>query len=169
MYIQAKIYYSGTYYRDFDIEALNFAAPYVKLAPVEVGIDEVAAVEVRVRVRLQVAVEDFVLADLEGRVKVDEGRLDVVVEGDPVDLGLLGVEADVLEVVLQGEDGEVGGPDDGAGAEVDAGQRHRLVDPAFAQKWKRAVELSAGDSNAQTDLQLEGTVALGLHIGCLIL
>ena len=112
------------------------ASPDVKLAPVKVGIDEVAAVEVRVRVRLEVSMENFILADLEGRVKVDERGLDIVVQGDPVDLGLLGVEADVLEVIPQGEDGEVGGPDDGAGAEVDAGQRHGLVDPAFAQNGK---------------------------------
>ena len=44
--------------------------------------------EVRVRVGLQVAVGDVILADLEGRVEVDEGRLNVVVQGDPVDLGL---------------------------------------------------------------------------------
>ena len=50
---------------------------------------------------------------------------------------LLGVEADVLEVVPQGEDGEVGGADDGAGVEVDARQRHRLVDPACLNKHER--------------------------------
>ena len=110
------------------------ASPDVKLAPVKVGIDEVAAVEVRVRVRLEVSMENFILADLEGRVKVDERGLDIVVQGDPVDLGLLGVEADVLEVIPQGEDGEVGGADDGAGVEVDAGQRQCLVDPAFVNE-----------------------------------
>ena len=67
---------------------LLLLSPDVELAPVEVGIDEVAAVEVRVRVGLEVAVGDVILADLEGRVEVDEGRLNVVVQGDPVDLGL---------------------------------------------------------------------------------
>ena len=44
--------------------------------------------EVRVGVRLEVAVGNVVLAHLEGRVEVDEGRLHLVVERHPVDLGL---------------------------------------------------------------------------------
>ena len=50
---------------------------------------------------------------------------------NPTNASLFGVEADVLEVVPQWEDGEVGGADDGTGVEVDARQRHRLVDPGL--------------------------------------
>ena len=63
-------------------------SPDVELPAVEVGIDEVASVEVRVRVRLEVAVGDVVLAHLQRRIEVDEGRLHVIVQGHPVDLGL---------------------------------------------------------------------------------
>ena len=37
----------------------------------------------------------------------------------------------MLEVVPQWKDGQVGGADDGTGVEVDARQRHRLVDPGL--------------------------------------
>ena len=74
-------------------------SPNVELAPVEVRVDEVAAVEVGVRVGLEVAVGDVVLADLEGGVEVDEGRLDVVVEGHPVDLGLGGNSIEFQQTV----------------------------------------------------------------------
>ena len=67
------------------VESLS---PDVELSAVEVGVDEVASVEVRVRVRLEVAVGDVVLAHLQRRVEVDEGRLHVVVQGHAVDLGL---------------------------------------------------------------------------------
>ena len=67
------------------VESLS---PDVELPAVEVGVDEVASVEVRVRVRLEVAVGDVVLAHLQRRVEVDEGRLHVVVQGHTVDLGL---------------------------------------------------------------------------------
>ena len=67
------------------VESLS---PDVELPAVEVGVDEVASVEVRVRVRLEVAVGDVVLAHLQRRVEVDEGRLHVVVQGHAVDLGL---------------------------------------------------------------------------------
>ena len=69
----------------------------------------------------------------------------------------------MLEVVPQGEDGEVGGADDGAGVEVDARQRHRLVDPACLNKHE-PVDCWHFKYYPCTHLQLEGTVALGLHI-----
>ena len=50
---------------------------------------------------------------------------------NPTNASLFGVEADVLEVVPQWENSEVGGADDGTGVEVDARQRHRLVDPGL--------------------------------------
>ena len=65
----------------------------------------------------------------------------------------------MLEVVPQREDGEVGGADDGAGVEVDARQRHRLVDPGLTHNDR---ELAI--SNIRKDLQLEGAVALRLHL-----
>ena len=79
----------------------------------------------------------------------------------PTNPYLFGVEADVLEVVPQGEDGEVGGADDGAGAEVDARQRHRLVYPGLTHT---LMIQRVSFPNARTDLQLEGTVALRLHV-----
>ena len=63
-------------------------SPDIELSAVKVGVDEVASVEMRVRVRLEVAVGDVVLAHLQRRVEVDEGCLHVVVQGHPVDLGL---------------------------------------------------------------------------------
>ena len=50
---------------------------------------------------------------------------------NPTNASLFGVEADVLEVVPQWENSEVCGADDGTGVEVDARQRHRLVDPGL--------------------------------------
>ena len=43
---------------------------------------------------------------------------------------LLGIEPDVLEVVLERQDGQLHVADDAPGAEVDAGQGHDLVDRA---------------------------------------
>ena len=73
------------------------------------------------------------LAHFQGGVEILEAGLHGEVGGGGgqrhlVDPALLGIEADVSEVVLAGNDGQFDGADDGLCPEVDSSQADRLVD-----------------------------------------
>ena len=98
----------------------------VQLAAVEIRIDEIASVQMTLGEGFQVPALAL-LTNVQRGVEVLERGLDLIVQQHFVDPQLLGVQPDVLQVVLQRNQTQFDESDDAPGVEVDSGQTDDLM------------------------------------------